>query len=215
MFSLITYGACVIACLLASGKFYRALKKNVREENYRDFALFFFILGVSFMPYLFILAVGSNAQRLILEIAHFLVIMSFSVLIRPFIRFQHSNFNPNLATSLVVAVAVIKSAVSIFFPADPMVQGMLIYWHIPWQNSLAFNVPVVLLNIAMGSTLLTNIKRLKVEKKSMMLYLGLTLLVGAGGGLLVTSTDAFHPLLYGYVFLLCAAISLSLFAIKT
>lgn len=210
MFSIFVYAFSAAVSFLASRHFFRAWKKNPYPP-YWEFSAFFFTLGIAFLVYIFPFVFGivpvSGAWT---EAGNFLSLFAFAFVLRAIVRFQNLSFSPNLITASVAFLTILKCAIGLAFPTEPIRIGILIYWQYPHENYIAYSVLISLFTVAMALTLLSNIKNVQ-KNRGRLLFLGTAFFTGGVGGAFTVSSYVFGPLLFGYVLLLLTFFLVALF----
>lgn len=209
MFSIFVFTFSALVSFWASRYFFLLWKKN-KYDPYWEFGIFFFILAIAFavcnMPFFTKGLVASLSG----EVGIFLIVFSFAFVLRAFLRFQEVKaVSPNFITLLVIAIDVVKFAVGVYFPPAPVFKDGLLYWHFSVFSAVGHAILIGFFTLAVGITLLSNIKNIRKHQRSI-LFLGLAFLVGGLSAIFIPNFNTFVPLLSGYVLLLITSIFIGL-----
>jgi len=197
-----------VVSALAALYLYRIWKKRKYVVHF-EFSMFFLVLAISFFTYT--LAPFSFYFSRILELHLFLVLLSFSFVLRAFVRFQNISFiSLNFISVVVVLLSGIKLFVGILDSPTPLIQDVMVYHYYSPVSSLVFGILIVAFTILMAMTLLSNLQNIK-RNRTPVLFLGTAFFTGGIGGALVTNFNVFGLLLLGNILLFLTFVLVSLF----
>lgn len=196
-----------------SAYFHRAWKWS-GYSAYWEFSAFLLFLGVGYIAYILPFVFLGISASIAAEVGNFLSLFAFAFVLRTFVQFQKITISQNLISIGVLACALLKLIIGLFYPTAPVIQDGLIYWHYPPPNFLSYSIFILLFTFLMAVVLLANIKNIK-EHKRPIFFLGFAFLTGGVGGVFVVSFNTFSLLLTAYLLLILAFISASLFVLSS
>jgi len=201
MFGVFVFAFSAVVSLWTSVFFYRAWKKN-KLPSYWEFSTFFFILGIAFIVLDTPFAVGGFVASVSAELGMFFIVFSFAFVLRAFLRFQGiTAISPNIITIVVSVISAIKFFIGMLVPPAPYFADGLLYLNYSVFSAVGHGTLVFLFTLAVGVTLLSNVKNIQKHKNSI-LFLGLAFLIGGLSAIFIPAFHTFTPVFFGYTLLL-------------